>query len=242
MSKRKKATSLAFTGVATFGVLAGLGAEPALAAGTLTYHIKGPSAFPAAFSGTNSTSAILHAGPASGGATLNCPPEAAFVSGSIPSATVTTTSSTPAQLGTIFTATFGSGSKHCTLGTGASAPAFSAKITSSIAVMASGTPTTSSGHTKGWVGQGGAITHKIHAVITGLNFGCKMSISGSKVPAYLSNSHHHFVVNSMHSPTLHISHVGSKSTSNCLGVFHSSSPAWFAATYNTNPALSVSTT
>jgi hypothetical protein len=214
MSKGKKIASIAFTGAAAVTVV-GLRVAPANAATSSWKITPGNSAF----TGVNTTNAILNAG----GISLACAAGNAKATGA---ASGNGKTGVPKQLAKINTATFTS----CSL----LGFKVDAKLEKAIGLTAK-SKTTTSGVTKGHIGTGSVTTNAISASITGVGtFACKMTVSGTSIAASYHNTGNTLDVNPGHAATLKI-----KAVTGCSGLFTAGETAFFAANYKTTPALTV---
>jgi hypothetical protein len=209
MGKRGKIASIAFTGAAAAG--AAMMAAPAAFATNGKWIIsssKGKIANSTHYSASNSTKVTLSAGTV----TLSCPKSTASASGKL----FQSRTGTPAQIGTVSKANFGTGSQHCNLG----AFHFSARLNKTPLKLIANTSAAGVTH--------GAVTGSISATIHGLGtFTCTTVVTGGSVPASFNNSHHRIMLNpGTHKKTLHV-----KTATGCPGVTASQS-AGFAGGYH----------
>jgi hypothetical protein len=210
VSNSRKIASIAFTGAAA-ATMVGLNVAPAFATGgtwTVTPHGKFTSA------SNSKTKATLHAGTA----TLTCNSKTAFASGSLRSKSTVT----PAHLGTISKATFGStAATRCTL---AGTLKFSAKLAKAAQLYGS---TYTAGVTKGQL-------RSISATITGQSgFACAATVKG-KLPASFNNTTHLLTIDASKKSSLSITKV-----TGCAGQLKVGQKAYFTATYNTGTLKNV---
>lgn len=216
MSRTKKVASVAFVGAAA-AAATGATAGPAFAAPS-DWTVTPAGSYAA----VNVTPAILNAN----GISLTCPVGTATAAGSLNS----TATGTPAQLGTISSAVFGTSSQPCSLfGFG------------TVATLKKATQLSGSSYndpvTQGRIGNGAQ--NAISASINGVNgFQCHMEIRGSSLPGSYNNDTGVLTVNPGHAPNLVIASIPNPSTS-CLGLFSAGMPAWFAAEYevSTHPTV-----
>lgn len=214
MSNSRKIASIAFTGAAA-ATMVGLNVAPAFATGgtwTVTPHGKFTSA------SNSKTKATLHAGTA----TLTCNSKTAFASGSLRSKSTVT----PAHLGAISKATFGStAATRCTL---AGTLKFSAKLGKSVTKSAQLYGSTyTAGVTKGQL-------RSISAIITGHSgFACSATVKG-KLPASFNNTTHLLTIDASKKSSLSITKV-----TGCAGQLKVGQKAYFTATYNTGTLKNV---
>ncbi len=210
MSNSKKIASIAFTGAAA-ATMVGLNVAPAFATGgtwTITPHGNFKSA------SNSTTKATLHAGTA----TLTCNSKTAFASGNL----VSKVTGTPAQLGTISKATFGSTtSTRCTL---AGTLKFNAKLNHAAKLFGS---TYASGVTKG---QLRSISASIHG---DSGFACAATVKG-KLPGSFNNTTHLLTIDKSKKSSLSITAV-----TGCAGQLKVGQKAYFTATYNTGTLKNV---
>lgn len=207
MSKVKKVASVAFIGATA--VAGGVYGTPAYAAGSWKVSNSG-TPYAGNFAAANlSTSAKLVAG----SVTLTCAPGTAFAGGTALSHAATT----PAALGTINSATFGTSGGCTFLGL-----PFSAHLTAPAGLQASAYNAATGVTT-------GKITN-VHAVINGTGaLACTATVTGSLSATY-TNSTHILAVDPApsHPKTLTVhSPVG------CLNRLHDGQSAAFIANYNT---------
>lgn len=218
MSKGKKIASVAFTGVAAVTAV-GLHAGTALAASGTWNITNGGAGYTGAVSGVNNNSAATLT---ANGTTLTCPEKTATASGSVPASTVTTT---PATLGSISAASFGTTAKPCTLG---GLVNFTAALNKPVSLVGS---TYKSGVTTG------KLAGTISATLTGVDgTPCSATITGTSIPATYTNATHTLTVNPGNVSTLAITHV---SAGRCDDLLASGEKAAFHANYNFTPPLSV---
>jgi hypothetical protein len=219
---------MAFTGAAAAAAV-GLHVAPAAAASG-TWHITGGTS-KGSFTGFNLNTATLNANNVS----LTCKPGAASATGQVSGNGATYSKGVPAQLGTLAPVNFGTTNSSCGLG--------------SLAISAHVTTGVTTGSIRN-------ISASIHN--KGPNWGslkCSMQVTnigtGSPLPGSFHNgayqygskststASHVLVVNPPVSGK-HASALRIKAVSGCLGAFAAGEPAWFAAAYNTSPALTVS--
>lgn len=210
MSNSRKIASIAFTGAAA-ATMVGLNVAPAFATGgtwTITPHGTFKSA------SNSKTKATLHAG----AATLTCNSKTVFASGSLRSKSTTT----PAHLGTITKAAFGStASTRCTL---AGTLKFNASLNRAAQLYGS---TYAAGVTKGQL-------RSISATIHGdSGFACTATIKG-KLPASFSNGTHLLTFDKIKASSLSITKV-----TGCAGQLKVGQKAYFTATFNTGTLKNV---
>jgi hypothetical protein len=210
VSNSRKIASIAFTGAAA-ATMAGLNVAPAFATGgtwTVTPHGKFTSA------SNSKTKATLHAGTA----TLTCNSKTAFASGSLKSKSTVT----PAHLGTISKATFGSTpATRCTL---AGTLKFNASLNHPAQLYGS---TYAAGVTKGQL-------RSISATIHGdSGFACTATIKG-KLPGSFNNTTHLLTIDASKKSSLSITAV-----TGCAGQLKVGQKAYFNATYNTGTLKNV---
>jgi hypothetical protein len=235
---------MAFTGAAAAAAV-GLHVAPAAAASG-TWHITGGTS-KGSFTGFNLNTATLNANNVS----LTCKPGAASATGQVSGNGATYSKGVPAQLGTLAPVNFGTTNSSCGLGS----LAISAHVTTGAAAYQvwGKSYNATTGVTTGSIRNISASIHN-----KGPNWGslkCSMQVTnigtGSPLPGSFHNgayqygskststASHVLVVNPPVSGK-HASALRIKAVSGCLGAFAAGEPAWFAAAYNTSPALTVS--
>lgn len=216
MGNRRKVSSIVFTGVAAAGAV-GLGTGTANAASGPFHITNGGAGYAGPVSGVNSTSATLTAH----GTKLTCVPGTASASGSVPASTV---SGTPAKLGTITGANFGTG-PACSY---AGLFHFTATLNKPVSLIGS---SYASGVTKGKIAGG------ISATLNGVSgTTCTATITGPSLSASYHNDTHALTINPSGTSGLKVTSI---SAGGCGGLLALSEPAAFTATYQFNPPLSV---
>jgi hypothetical protein len=231
MSNRKRIASIAFTGAAA---AAGLGMHVGAAAAASTWKTTPASG---TISGTNQNTATLQVTTAAGPVPFKCKAADASFSATLSGSGKTYTKGTLTPLGKIKKANFGHDATalSCSfdglgitanLKTGTSANVSGSSYNSTTNV-AKGKITGISASVNNKAGAGWPASEGCHLVVTG------------SLPGSIKNASNRFVVDPGHTSGLNVTSVGTTKATSCLGLLKAGDKGWFAASYSTSPALTV---